>query len=142
MCPACSSAMRRFGQRLCCDPCDGIFLTIADLARSIDELVHLEPAVVIAGARPGKRSCPTCSDTMALCQVELAMLAQVVRPRVELDHCAAHGLWFDGGELADLFLAVERKFSTGGSSGPGGSGSSGSGFDGPLGSYGKFNAPP
>jgi Zn-finger nucleic acid-binding protein len=138
-CPVCGVDLRLFGTRLCCDRCEGIFLTIADLAHSIDELTRVEPAIAFAREQPGHRPCPGCSAAMATCHLELAMMDKVVKPDVELDRCAAHGLWFDTDELAELLLAVERVFgSHGGSSGPAGS----SNDDGPLGSYGKFNAPP
>jgi Zn-finger nucleic acid-binding protein len=139
MCPECGVPLREFGKRLCCDRCEGIFLAEADLAHAVDELTHLEPALAFRHDKAGHRACPTCMAAMTTCRVELAMLDKVIAPKVELDRCASHGLWFDTDELADVFLAVERVFgSHGGSSGPGNDGQG----DGPLGSYGKFNAPP
>jgi Zn-finger nucleic acid-binding protein len=139
MCPECGVPLRAFNKRLCCDRCEGIFLTEADLARAVDELTHLEPALTFGHDKAGHRPCPTCTAAMTRCRIELAMMDKVVAPKVELDRCASHGVWFDTDELADVFLAVERVFgSHGGTRGP----SDAQPGDGPLGSYGKFNAPP
>ncbi|HEY1811693.1 MAG TPA: zf-TFIIB domain-containing protein [Kofleriaceae bacterium] len=138
-CPECGVELRPFNGRLCCDRCEGIFLGVADLARAVDELTKLEPALAFSHDKPGHRRCPTCAAEMVRCRVELTMADKVVAPKVELDRCAAHGVWFDTDELAEVFFAVEREFgSHGGASGP----SSTLPGDGPLGSYGKFNAPP
>src|SRR4051812_27570934 len=43
VCPACHAKLRVFGQRLCCDACDGILLELADLTTSIAELTGIDP---------------------------------------------------------------------------------------------------
>ncbi|HEY3801373.1 MAG TPA: zf-TFIIB domain-containing protein [Kofleriaceae bacterium] len=134
-CPECGIELRPFNGRLCCDRCEGMFLGVADLARSIDELVRVEPVIGVGRTRAGHRPCPTCSSPMAMCRLELAMLDKVVSPKVDVDHCTLHGFWFGQDKLAEVFVAVEREFgSHGGSSGP----RDDLPGDGPLGSYGKF----
>jgi hypothetical protein len=74
---------------------------------------------------------------MTICRIELAMLDKVIKPKVDVDCCPHHGLWFGTDKLADVFVAIERVFGSHGGS----SGGAGPGDDGPLGSYGKWNAP-
>jgi len=81
-CPSCGVALRPFGPRLCCDRCEGMLLTVADLARSIDELTHVEPAIAFVHDRAGKLPCPGCATAMTTCRVELAMMDQTIRPKV------------------------------------------------------------
>jgi ribosomal protein S27AE len=138
-CPECGVPLRVFGKRLCCDRCEGILLAVDDFAHAIDELTRIEPAVTFVHEQPGHRRCPTCGDGMATCRLELAMMDKTIAPKLELDRCASHGLWFGTDKLAVVFVAVERVFgSHGGTNGP----SDRVSGDGPLGSYGKFNAPP
>ncbi len=138
-CPECGVPLRVFGKRLCCDRCEGILLALADFAHSIDELTRIEPTVALVHEQPGHRPCPTCGAGMATCRLELAMMDQIVKPKPEVDRCASHGIWFGAEKLADVYVAVERVFgSHGGSSGP----TDALPGDGPLASYGKFNAPP
>jgi hypothetical protein len=135
-CPACGAVLRDHVGRLCCDGCNGILLSIDDFTRSIDELVKVVPELVFHREHPGKRSCPRCATAMIDCRIELCMLDKHIKPHVVLDHCERDGLWFDREELAAVYLAVERVFCThGGDTG-------GAVDDGPLGTYGKFNAPP
>jgi hypothetical protein len=137
-CPECGIALRPFAGRLCCDRCEGIFVTLADLAKAIDELVRLEPQISILKEHASKRVCPTCAAAMTDVRIGVTLQDKVIKPKAEIDRCAAHGLWFPAEQLAEVFLAVERVFgSHGGSSGP-----AGPGGDSPLGMYGKFNAPP
>jgi Zn-finger nucleic acid-binding protein len=133
-CPACSALLREHVGRLCCDRCEGIFLAREDLARSIDDLVKLEPELVFRKEKPGKRACPRCAIAMVRCRLELRLLDKRIRPKVDLDRCDADGLWFDRDQLAALYLAVERVF--------GAHGGGGNPQTGPLGTYGKFNLPP
>ena len=116
-----------------------MLLAVDDFAHAIDELTRIEPAVTFVHEQPGHRRCPTCGDGMATCRLELAMMDKTIAPKLELDRCASHGLWFGTDKLAEVFVAVERVFgSHGGTNGP----SDRVSGDGPLGSYGKFNAPP
>ncbi len=94
-----------------------MFLSVADLARSIEELVHVAAAITFDQDRRSHRACPTCQTAMTACRIHLAMLDKTLSPVVKLDRCDAHGVWLDKGELPALLLAVERAFGAHGSGG-------------------------
>jgi hypothetical protein len=108
ICPACREALRPFGARLCCDSCNGMFISVEDLTREIISMGKLEPAIRFDHEHPGKRRCPRCTEPMTesrLC-VELTGLHPKIKPT--LDRCTRHGLWFDTTELATVLEAILR----------------------------------
>jgi hypothetical protein len=98
--------MRTYGTRLCCDACEGIFLTDADFASSIDELIRMEPTLDIQDRGIGDRLCPRCRAPMHLVHVVVHVVQKQVNVPPELDHCKAHGLWFDPNELAGAYQHI------------------------------------
>ena len=109
-CPACSGALRAFRDRLVCDTCGGVMLSIDDLKGAIAELTGLEPTVSYRKEAQGKRLCPHCSTAMTTAKLVLEIEgAKPVKPDPELDCCATHGLWFDESELAVVLEPVAGK---------------------------------
>jgi len=92
-----------------CGVCGGIWL---DNAGSVAITQHVDPQIGVLAARaernaamhtrPGdeKLDCPICHQQMR--RVNAAQLA-------ELDVCAAHGTWFDPGELRRVMSAYHSK---------------------------------
>jgi len=72
---------------LCCEHCRGVLVPAGEVEEMVSSLqvVPFE----LAGGTPGERTCPRCTARMA----RLTVLG------VEIDRCANHGVWFDGGEL-------------------------------------------
>ena len=108
-CPSCAQPLRSFRERLACDACDGIMLAVADLRSAVFEMTSLEPVLELERLAPGKRSCPRCGEPMATCHLVMTLEHEVERPRVELDHCEHHGLWFDQDELAEVLATIAGK---------------------------------
>jgi Zn-finger nucleic acid-binding protein len=74
-----------------CDGCGGAWMEVAaflaDLrdaqpGRAVDELLEHNDGTP-------RRPCPRCGEKMAIAWLEF----------LQLDQCAAHGVWFDRGEL-------------------------------------------
>src|SRR5512143_1941211 len=74
-----------------CDRCGGAWMATDDFlaelhaaqpARRIDELMEHNDGTP-------RRPCPRCGERMSIAWLEL----------LQLDQCAAHGVWFDRGEL-------------------------------------------
>jgi Zn-finger nucleic acid-binding protein len=113
-CPRCNHELRVFGERLVCDHCEGLMLTEDDLRNAIVELTGLAPVFALRDEAPGKRACPRCSTAMTTAKLSIELEGEKpTKPGPELDRCAAHGLWFDESELADVLAPVAGK-------GPGG----------------------
>ena len=108
-CPACNSPLREFRTRYACDSCDGMMLTLPDLAQAIHDLTSVMPAFEYRDAKPGKRSCPHCATTMSTCKLTLVLESEEIEPKPVLDRCDAHGIWFDGEELAGVFEKIATK---------------------------------
>ena len=108
-CPACTKPLRSFQQRLVCDACDGIFMPIADLAMGIHDLTSIEPGLTFVDKRPGTRACPMCAEKMTTCQLRVSLDTGLEAPRVTLDRCDEHGVWFDANELAAVLEKVVGK---------------------------------
>ena len=103
-CPVCREPLivaEREGIELdACPWCRGLWFDageVALLAEKVGRTLSVTEsgplAVAAAGEKP--RPCPRCDKTM-----EKVTLGQ--SPRVLLDRCASHGLWFDHGELGSL----------------------------------------
>jgi len=110
LCPVCGSALRPFGARLCCDRCEAIFVTADDLRASIEEVIVLPCALSITDHGEGALRCPECGGAMAHCKIVVTLDDMTAKPKVELSRCAAHGLWFGEGQLAEVVYAAERAF--------------------------------
>ncbi len=108
-CPACGKPLRAYQQRLVCDACSGIMVSVADLAAAIEDLTSVVPELAWDHARPSKRACPLCRAAMTACKIAIDIEGDVVHPRPELDRCDAHGVWFDGEELAAVLEKIAGK---------------------------------
>jgi len=95
-CPACTTTELAFyGDRYACKQCSGTFVQNAAFeAMAMDVAKDLFQLPPVAG-EPGPRACPVCSQPMAVDKLE----------QVDIDRCAAHGIWFDANELT---VALER----------------------------------
>ena len=108
-CPACKETLREYQDRLVCDGCYGMLLTLPDLGAAIYDLTSVTPTFEFKDEAPGKRECPRCRELMTTCKLRLMLDKEIEEPRPELDRCAAHGLWFDGEELVKVFEKVTGK---------------------------------
>ena len=108
-CPACQKPLRPHLTRFVCDACNGMFLPLADLGGAIHDMTSIDPTFEFAHEKPGKRACPQCAQAMTTCKLVISLDGHVEHPHPELDHCAAHGLWFDEQELAQVFEKVATK---------------------------------
>jgi hypothetical protein len=102
-CPICREPLivaEREGIELdVCPWCHGLWFDAGELALLSEKLgrtlrvAERSPEPAETGEKP--RECPRCDRAM-----DKIMLG--TSPRVLLDRCAAHGLWFDQGELGAL----------------------------------------
>jgi hypothetical protein len=111
-CPACpETRLRAFHGRLCCDACEGMQISLAELSRAIVDLTGIEPTYEFIDEELGKRSCPQCPTMMTRCKLRVIVEDELAKPRPELDRCADHGVWFDRDELATVLAKVRSKVS-------------------------------
>ena len=95
-CPACARVLipQPGGpSRLWCEDCRGLLVPTTEVEALISDFKHA-PFTLPAGT-PGERQCPRC-------------VAKFVRFRlfgIELDRCAAHGVWFDRREFVHVLEA-------------------------------------
>ena len=117
--------LRAHADRLVCDACEGIMLAHDDFVAAVAQIANMEPQIEILPRKAPARACPRCPQQMAGCRLRISfpIKKKQKKPRVTLDRCDAHGLWFDGTELAKIF-EIASKMS---SSGPRGGGSGGGG---------------
>lgn len=108
-CPACDQPLRAYHQRLVCDACNGIMVSVEDLSGAIEDLTSVTPTFAWDHEKPSSRKCPQCRAPMVGCRVVLEIEGEVAHPRPELDRCAAHGVWFDREELAKVLEKVAGK---------------------------------
>jgi Zn-finger nucleic acid-binding protein len=108
-CPACNATLREFQTREVCDGCQGMMLTLPDLAHAIFDLTSITPTFEYANEAVGKRACPKCRAPMTTCHLRVLLEDEIEKPRPELDRCGEHGIWFDGEELAKVFEKVAGK---------------------------------
>ncbi len=97
MCPSCpDTPLREYGRRLVCDRCNGILLSVEELAGQIaGELRVLDDG----GAA---RACPRCGRPMRGCR--LVVGARDVEQA--LLRCEHDGIWFGGGSLVEVLEAI------------------------------------
>jgi len=83
-CPACTDAI--LGKEGNCRRCGGVWLS--------EELVEerAKRPLEMTGGRYSERRCPACDEKMD----------EPLLYGVPIDHCAAHGMWFDKAELEDV----------------------------------------
>jgi Zn-finger nucleic acid-binding protein len=118
-CPRCNGELRVFRDRLVCDTCGGMMLSVDDLRGAIAELTGVEPTLSYRNESHGKRLCPHCATPMMTAKLTLEIEgAKPAKPNVELDRCATHGLWFDDAELALVLEPVAGKGFGGGRAHP------------------------
>jgi len=108
-CPACTKPLRTFRDRLICDACDGIMLSLADLSGAIFDMTSIEPTFEWAHEAAGERTCPHCRLAMTTCKLVIHLEEDIEKPKPELDRCGVHGLWFDHEELAKVIEKVATK---------------------------------
>ncbi len=118
-CPVCREPLivaEREGIELdVCPWCHGLWFDAGELALLAEKLGRTLAApegapLEAAPASEKPRLCPRCDKAMD-------KVALGTRPKVLLDRCASHGLWFDHGELGSLvgqLSAVRRLASRGG----------------------------
>jgi hypothetical protein len=109
VCPACMRPLREFQRRLVCDACNGIMVSLADLAAAIEDLTSVAPTFEWEHEHESKRRCPRCSIGMIAGRITLHIEDDTEHPRPELDHCATHGVWFDHEKLAKVLEKVAGK---------------------------------
>lgn len=103
-CPTCGTAMRSYQGRLVCDGCTGMLITVTDLQKSVVELG--ETATIVAAPEEGVSTpCPRCRRQMTASHI---MISET-RINPAMATCAADGVWFPGGQLAGLFVVINRK---------------------------------
>jgi Zn-finger nucleic acid-binding protein len=104
-CPHCATGLDRSGQRLVCGTCRGVLVGEDELKRLIAEVAGESPTVPAEiedlaleppRAYEPARGCPVCGAAMARHSLHHALV----------DRCAAHGVWFDGGELEAVLEEV------------------------------------
>ncbi|HEY0254043.1 MAG TPA: hypothetical protein VGC41_21085 [Kofleriaceae bacterium] len=108
-CPACTRPLRSFNERLVCDACDGIMVSLADLAHAVHDMTSVEPTFAWLKEHPGKRACPRCAATMTECKLEIHLGDDHEKTKPLLDRCSEHGLWFDAEELAAVIEKIASK---------------------------------
>jgi len=108
-CPACNAPLREYQTRWVCDACDGMMLALPDLAVAIFDMTSVQPVFEYRDEKPGKRACPHCHTQMTTCKLRVVIEDELAEPRPVLDRCAEHGIWFDGEELANVFLKCAGK---------------------------------
>lgn len=109
-CPRCSTLLGLVRQRdftlQGCTSCGGVWLNSVDaqrfaMAPPADVVERAAQAQAMAPNSPplaGPINCPICAQSLSRHRVE--------RAGVEVDFCAAHGTWFDGGELCRVASPV------------------------------------
>jgi len=108
-CPTCAKPLRMYQTRLVCDVCNGIMVTLDDLASAVHDLTSLVPRFGWKSEQPGTRACPLCGTTMTACKLIVEIDGAHEHPKPVLARCDTHGLWFDHEELAMVFEKVATK---------------------------------
>jgi Zn-finger nucleic acid-binding protein len=94
-CPSCGTGLDPQGARMICSACGGALVPDAQLEAMMNEMSPdderpLERRLLPGAAAP--RSCPRCTTAMTPHEMY----------GVTIDRCSAHGVWFDGEELATV----------------------------------------
>jgi Zn-finger nucleic acid-binding protein len=94
-CASCQTGLDPRGTRFICGKCGGALVTAAELEFMMNEMSPDDQRPLDQRLLPGSaaaRLCPRCPTQMK----------PVSMYGVTLDHCEAHGVWFDGEELAKV----------------------------------------
>lgn len=117
-CPRCGTALTPVGRRWSCAGCQGLLLTEAEVSELVAEMlqgtystlgwnarvVEPQPLVLPARTAPGDAlTCPRCTTH----------LTPVTLYGIDVDRCAAHGLWFDRAELESALQKARATAGTG-----------------------------
>ncbi len=113
-CPACNDALRATSEQLgvwTCPTCGGVWTDPAATAAlraasdavftSVSDRAAAQARTSLPADRPGRR-CPICRNVLQPTNVA----------GVTIDTCAAHGTWFDRGEMATVCDELEKKATT------------------------------
>ncbi len=98
-CPACGgdhalTPLPEATTRLGCARCRGVLVPTTEVEDMLSSLQG-EPFVLATGVG-GERTCPCCTTKLATLDLF----------GIEVDRCAAHGVWFDGKELTSVLEAA------------------------------------
>lgn len=111
-CPGCNAELREYEGKLCCDACGGIMMDMASLIAAIAEIVEAQTGtptqLKFVDEKAGNRVCPRCKAPLTTAHVVVDLAKKHPKMRPTLDHCASHGVWFDAGELTDVFEALQH----------------------------------
>jgi hypothetical protein len=102
-CPACRTRLSFMGDRWGCGACAGMFVENAALVDMVSDIAKAPWQLPPVTGALGARTCPVCSKALVTEKLE----------RLEIDRCATHGIWFDGGELAASLERASGAFDTG-----------------------------
>jgi hypothetical protein len=95
-CPECKSEITLEGRLWPCGTCAGVFVENAPFEEMVTEIAGAAWTLFPAGSERGPRACPACRETMVVEEFHGATI----------DRCAAHGIWFDEAELAEVLAAA------------------------------------
>jgi len=101
-CLSCDAALAGAASRWACEQCGSALVSEAALTEMLAEMAPADErtldARLLAATSPSRR-CPRCA----------AMMSSFILHDTLVDRCAAHGVWFDPGELkAVLRLCANR----------------------------------
>ncbi len=103
VCPRCTTALDLTpdGSRLGCSTCEGLLVgepalleIITELAGEPQKKLPLEPSEI--------------ENPDALCPRCMTQMTKHWLYTIQVDRCPAHGIWFDGSELASVLERVKR----------------------------------
>lgn len=100
VCPKCAVALVEAGQTHRCEKCDGAWIAEASLVAILEQRTATALGDLEWAPRPEDKARPCAQCQQAMQMVNLGS--------VELDRCAAHGVWFDADELTALLKQSKR----------------------------------
>ena len=101
-CPGCGGALPAAGKVRACPAGCGAWIAAEVLTEMIADLHHgaeTRPLDLQPGLHAVRRACPACA----------AVMVPAVLEQTEVERCAIHGLWLDGGELERILLAASAR---------------------------------
>jgi hypothetical protein len=103
-CPACTKQLAFRGDQWVCPDCAGTFVENAAIVAMVQEISQSYWEIPASAGMAGVRVCPACGNAMTVEKYE----------SVEIDRCAADGVWFDENELAAVLMDATQPKSAGG----------------------------
>src|SRR5262245_62297563 len=103
-CPRCQSALDARGARWVCGACNGMLVSDDEVSKLIADMLGTavsvlgwhsriaEPQKLVLAERPAEGEALTCPRCTAALQPRTLY-------SIKVDHCDAHGIWFDAQEL-------------------------------------------